>query len=73
MIRTALALLVLAASTSFAHANLPALPQTEVSANRVTDCRLEAQPAQCTDWRVSRGHADLAPRHVAVDATVAAA
>lgn len=72
MIRTALALLIVATSSSLAHANVPALPQTEVSATRAADCRLESQPAQCTDWRVSRGHADLAPRH-AVDATVTAA
>ena len=76
MIRTPVALLFVAASTSVVHANVPVVSQTAPQAAHIAYCPAwSLQFEQCDDWQVTRGHAYLPPHHIAPEAidTVVAA
>ena len=68
MIRTAFALLVVAASSVAAHANVPApyaVAAPQQHASNLADCSISTLlRSGCAERDVSRGHADLAPRYV---------
>ena len=67
MIRTALVLVLVVASTSFAQANVPPAGRTAVAVetSATAACTsLATRLGLCGERTVTRGHADLAPRHV---------
>lgn len=63
MIRIVFVATFLASMASTAYANLPSAPQATVA---LADCEeADGDDDRCTDQMVTRGHADLATRHIA--------